>query len=75
MVVADDAVGAREALAALGLAAGRRAALDAAEARLIETACAAGGSWNAIGAALGMTKQSAAERYQRLRQAKPDATF
>ncbi|MFH8841770.1 hypothetical protein [Streptomyces sp. NPDC017868] len=71
-VVDDDHVGAREALAALTLAAGHRATvlaeLDAAETRLIEAARTAGASWAGVGNALGLTGQSAAERHQHLRQ-------
>ncbi len=56
----------KEALAVLGLVAGRRAELDAVEARTIDTARATGATWSEVGTVLGMTKQSAAERRKRL---------
>lgn len=58
----DTGIGKAEALTALGLA----AEVDAREARLIDAARAAGASWTEVGTVLGMTKQSASERRNRL---------
>ncbi|MFD7828475.1 hypothetical protein [Kitasatospora sp. NPDC059803] len=63
--LADEEIDKETALAALRLVAERQAALDAATVLLIGRARAAGGSWSDVGRALGgITKQSAAKKYQ-----------
>ncbi|MEV7603211.1 hypothetical protein AB0O91_38160 [Kitasatospora sp. NPDC089797] len=60
-VVADDAPGREPALAALALVAGLRADLDAARARMVDAALAAGASRAEVDTSLGTAGQPAAE--------------
>ncbi|MFB7128291.1 hypothetical protein [Kitasatospora sp. NPDC056273] len=72
----DEEIDKEAALAALALVMELQAALDANTATLMAKARGAGGSWNDVGQALGgITKQSAAKKYQVLTRSteKPSA--